>query len=107
VPLVLIAAAIAAFALLDGPGLGDRRGPPVEDITATLETPARVSAARDDRVVPAWVAASLPEGEEGEVAYPAAVRASDGAWHVAYSAHAKTRIRHARFDPVWLSRCLD
>ncbi len=48
----------------------------------------------------------VPEGHEGEVAYPAAVRASDGAWHVAYSAHGKTRIRHVRFDTGWLSRCL-
>ena len=48
----------------------------------------------------------VPEGQEGEVAYPTAVRSSDGAWHVAYSAHAKTSIRHVRFDPAWLSRCL-
>jgi BNR repeat-like domain len=48
----------------------------------------------------------VPEGQEGEVAYPTAVRGSDGAWHVAYSAHAKTRIRHVRFDPAWLDRCL-
>jgi ZIP family zinc transporter len=32
VPLLLIAGAIAAFAALDGPGLGERRGPPVEDV---------------------------------------------------------------------------
>jgi zinc transporter, ZIP family len=31
-PLALIAAAIAAFALLGAPGLGDRNGPPVEDL---------------------------------------------------------------------------
>lgn len=31
-PLALIAIAVAAFALLDGPGLGDRRGPPVEEL---------------------------------------------------------------------------
>lgn len=31
-PLALIAAAIAAFALLGGPGLGDRNGPPVEEV---------------------------------------------------------------------------
>jgi ZIP family zinc transporter len=32
VPLLLIAAAIGAFVLLDGPGLGERRGPPAEEI---------------------------------------------------------------------------
>jgi hypothetical protein len=32
VPLLLIMAAVAAFALLDGPGLGERRGPPVEEL---------------------------------------------------------------------------
>ena len=32
VPLLLIAAAIAVFAALDGPGLGGRTGPPVEDV---------------------------------------------------------------------------
>jgi zinc transporter, ZIP family len=32
VPLALIAAAIAAFALLGGPGVDDRRGPPVEEL---------------------------------------------------------------------------
>jgi zinc transporter, ZIP family len=32
VPLGLIAAALAAFALLGGPGLGDRTGPPIEDL---------------------------------------------------------------------------
>jgi zinc transporter, ZIP family len=31
-PLALIAAAIAVFALLDGPGLGERVGPPVEEL---------------------------------------------------------------------------
>jgi ZIP family zinc transporter len=31
-PLVLIAAAFAVFAALDGPGLGERRGPPVEEL---------------------------------------------------------------------------
>jgi len=33
IPLVLIAAAIGAFALLGGPGLGERSGPPVEEVT--------------------------------------------------------------------------
>lgn len=32
-PLALIAAAIGAFALLGGPGLGERSGPPVEDLS--------------------------------------------------------------------------
>ncbi|HEX8121824.1 MAG TPA: ZIP family metal transporter [Solirubrobacteraceae bacterium] len=32
VPLLLIAAAIGAFALLDGPGLGERNGIPIEDV---------------------------------------------------------------------------
>ena len=32
VPLALIAIAIGAFAVLGGPGLGDRRGPPVEEL---------------------------------------------------------------------------
>jgi len=31
-PLALIAAAIGAFALLGGPGLGDRTGPPIEEV---------------------------------------------------------------------------
>ncbi|MDX6636074.1 MAG: zinc transporter, family [Solirubrobacterales bacterium] len=33
IPLVLIAAAIGAFALLGGPGLGERPGPPIEDVS--------------------------------------------------------------------------
>lgn len=32
-PLLLIAVAIGAFAALDGPGLGERRGPPVEELS--------------------------------------------------------------------------
>jgi zinc transporter, ZIP family len=32
IPLLLIAGALAAFAVLDGPGLGERRGPPAEDV---------------------------------------------------------------------------
>ena len=32
IPLLLIGAAVAAFALLNGPGLGDRSGPPVEEL---------------------------------------------------------------------------
>jgi zinc transporter, ZIP family len=33
IPLLLIAAAIGGFALLGGPGLGDRTGPPVEEVS--------------------------------------------------------------------------
>ena len=33
VPLLLIALAIGAFVALDGPGLGERRGPPVEELS--------------------------------------------------------------------------
>jgi zinc transporter ZupT len=33
IPLALIAAAIAAFALLGGPGLGERTGPPIEEVS--------------------------------------------------------------------------
>ena len=32
VPLLLVVAAVAAFAALDGPGLGERRGPPAEEL---------------------------------------------------------------------------
>jgi zinc transporter, ZIP family len=32
IPLLLIAAAVGAFALLGGPGLGERRGPPAEEL---------------------------------------------------------------------------
>jgi zinc transporter, ZIP family len=41
IPLVLIMLAIGAFAVLDGPGLGERRGPPVEELAveATKLTP--------------------------------------------------------------------
>jgi len=31
-PLALVAIAVAVFALLDGPGLGERRGPPAEEL---------------------------------------------------------------------------
>jgi zinc transporter ZupT len=44
IPLLLILTAVAAFALLDGPGLGDRKGPPVEELAVertTLE-PGRI-----------------------------------------------------------------
>ena len=32
IPLLLIMLAVGAFALLDGPGLSERRGPPVEEL---------------------------------------------------------------------------
>jgi predicted neuraminidase len=43
---------------------------------------------------------------EGDVAYPVVIRAGDGTWHVIYSAWAKTKIVHFRFDSAWLRRCL-
>ena len=44
VPLALIALALAAFALLDGPGLADRNGPPVEELAVerTVLEPGRI-----------------------------------------------------------------
>jgi zinc transporter, ZIP family len=44
VPLALIALALATFALLDGPGLTDRTGPPVEDLAVerTVLEPGRI-----------------------------------------------------------------
>jgi predicted neuraminidase len=45
-------------------------------------------------------------GSQGDVAYPVAFRSRGGSWHVAYSAHAKTRIHHVRFGRDWLRRCL-
>jgi zinc transporter ZupT len=44
VPLALIAIAIAVFALFDGPGLGERKGPPVEALTVerTVLHPGRI-----------------------------------------------------------------
>ncbi len=44
IPLLLILTAVATFALLDGPGLGDRKGPPIEELAVertTLE-PGRI-----------------------------------------------------------------
>ena len=38
VPLVLIVAAVGAFTLLDGPGLGERRGPPAEELAVERTT---------------------------------------------------------------------
>jgi zinc transporter ZupT len=37
-PLVLVALALAAFAVLDGPGLGERRGPPAEELAVERTT---------------------------------------------------------------------
>jgi predicted neuraminidase len=48
----------------------------------------------------------VPAGAQGEVAYPTAIRASDGMWHVAYSAEGKRQIAHITFDAAWLARCL-
>jgi len=44
VPLALIAVALGAFALLGGPGLGERTGPPVEELTVeqTLLRPGEI-----------------------------------------------------------------
>ena len=44
VPLALVGLAVLAFALLDGPGLGDRRGPPVEELAVerTVLEPGRI-----------------------------------------------------------------
>jgi ZIP family zinc transporter len=44
IPLALIALAVGAFALLDGPGLGDRKGPPVEELAVerTVLEPGRI-----------------------------------------------------------------
>ncbi len=45
IPLALIAVAIGAFALLGGPGLGERTGPPVEELAVeqTVLRPGRSS----------------------------------------------------------------
>ena len=44
-PLLLIVAAIGAFAALGGPGLGERRGPPAEELASSARccSPARSS----------------------------------------------------------------
>jgi zinc transporter, ZIP family len=44
IPLALIALVLAAFALLDGPGLGERKGPPVEELAVerTVLEPGRI-----------------------------------------------------------------
>lgn len=50
-PLVLIAAALLAFLAFDGPGIGDRRGPPAEDVVVEqtrLETGVIELTVRND-----------------------------------------------------------
>ena len=44
VPLLLIVAAIGSFSALGGPGLGDRRGPPAEELAVerTVLEPGRI-----------------------------------------------------------------
>lgn len=58
-PLALIAAAIGAFALLGGPGLGDRTGPPVEEVAVerTVLRPGQIELTlRNDGPDPVRVA---------------------------------------------------
>jgi ZIP family zinc transporter len=91
VPLLLIALAIGLFALLDGPGLGDRTGPPVEelavertelrpneiDLTIRNEGPDAVEIAQvavNDGYVPFTASDGLDVGRLGsttlEITYP-------------------------------------
>jgi zinc transporter, ZIP family len=44
IPLLLVAAGVALFAALGGPGLGDRRGPPIEELAVerTVLEPGRI-----------------------------------------------------------------
>ena len=77
VPLLLIVAAIGAFALLDGPGLGDRNGVPVEEIAVerTVLEPGSIELTiRNDGPDPVRIAqaqvndAFVPfTGAEGEI----------------------------------------
>jgi zinc transporter ZupT len=58
-PLALIASAIAAFALLGGPGLGDRNGPPLEEVAVerTVLRPGEIELTlRNDGPDPVQVA---------------------------------------------------
>jgi zinc transporter, ZIP family len=91
VPLLLIALAIGLFALLDGPGLGDRTGPPAEelavertelrpneiDLTIRNEGPDAVGIAQvavNDGYVPFTASDGLDVGRLGsttlEITYP-------------------------------------
>jgi ZIP family zinc transporter len=59
IPLALIAAAIGAFALLGGPGLGERSGPPVEEVSVerTVLRPGQIELTlRNDGPDPVEVA---------------------------------------------------
>ena len=59
VPLALIAAAVGAFAVLGGPGLGERRGPPAEELAVerTVLTPGVIAlTVRNDGPDPVTVA---------------------------------------------------
>jgi zinc transporter, ZIP family len=77
VPLVLIMLAIGAFAVLDGPGLGDRRGPPAEELAVerTKLTPGVIElTVRNDGPDPVTIAQAVVNdafvqfaGAEGEI----------------------------------------
>jgi zinc transporter ZupT len=77
VPLLLIIVAIGSFALLDGPGLGDRTGPPVEELAVekTVLKPGVIElTVRNDGPDPVQIAqvvvndAFAPfDGAEGEI----------------------------------------
>jgi len=59
IPLALIAAAVGAFALLGGPGLGERSGPPVEEVSveSTVLRPGEIELTlRNDGPDPVEVA---------------------------------------------------
>jgi ZIP family zinc transporter len=59
IPLLLVAAGVALFAALGGPGLGDRRGPPIEELAVerTVLEPGRIElTVRNDGPDPVEVA---------------------------------------------------